>query len=129
MKNIDELVKNRAGDVEEGAQHDMTQAARELGFPLPLYVTSAIKRNYIKPDQESREKGEDEKSRLKQILDKLIYEIRVHRQRSRSNIIKFEVSLTRNGKSEKADFISYICQISKDNKNPCITITLQNEIQ
>ena len=129
MKNVEDLMNNRDADIENGDQYDLTQAASELGFPLPLYVTSAIKSNYIKPDEESRGKGEDERSRLKQILDKLIYAIRVHRQKSRSNIIKFEVNLTRDGKSERADFLSYIGQISNENKNPCITITLQEEVQ
>lgn len=129
MKNINKLSEKRNSELEEGNQFNMSEMARELGFPLPVYVTSELKNKFINPDEESRKKGEDERSRFKEILDKLIYAIRVHRQKSKSNLIRFDVSLTVAGKSEKIDLISYLGQVDVENKDPSITLALADEIQ
>lgn len=128
MKNIEKLYEKRNSEIEKGKQFNMTAAARELGFPLPVYVTSELKNKFIEPDSESRDKGEDEKTRFKQVLDKLIYVIRIHRQKSKSNIIRFDVSLTVEGKSRKIDLVSYLGQIDSENKDPSITLALADEI-
>lgn len=129
MKDLNEYSRQRSSEIELGKQYNMTEIARELGFPLPIYVTSALRDKFIDPDQESREKGEDQKARFKQILDKLIYEIRIHRQKSKSNVIQFPVSLTVGGKSEEIELVSYLGQIDSENKDPSITLALADEIQ
>lgn len=129
MKDLNEYSRQRSSEIEQGNQYNMTEIAREFGFPLPVYVTSALRDKFIEPDEESRKKGEDQKTRFKQILDKLTYEIRIHRQKSKSNIINFDVSLTVGGKSEEVKLVSYLGQIDSENRDPSITLALSDEIQ
>ena len=81
------------------------------------------------PDSEAVKKGESDDSRIKLILQKLIFEIRMYRQTGRMNIMSFNVDLTKDGKTEKAEFISFLGPVSLDNSAPCITLLMGNEIK
>jgi Family of unknown function (DUF6573) len=119
------LTRKRA--VEEGKQRDITEVAREAGLLVPVFITSAVWDNWITSDDERSSVGEDEKARLRGILDKLLYFIRVHRQTSKSNLIYFPVPFTRSGKEENVQLISHLGPHDRTDQRPCITIMIPEE--
>ena len=125
---MEELIKNREDDLSNGTQHDISEIARECGLPFTVYASSTLWDHWVTPDSEAVKKGETEGNRVRMILQKLIFEIRMYRQTGRMNIMHFSVDLTREGKSEKAELISFLGPVSLDNTNPCITLLMDNEI-
>lgn len=128
MRKANKLWENRDTEIEQGKQYNMSDSASSFGFPLPVYVTSELRDKFIVPDEKSRNMGEDENTRFKQILDRLIYAIRIHRQKSKSSLMRFDVSLTVDGKSQKVDLVSYIGRKDSESNDPSITLALADEI-
>lgn len=125
---LDKFAKYRELDLEEGRQFNLTEKAKKAGLPFKVFITSGIWNVWVKPDKESLKRGESEDVRLHEILHRLVYAIRTHRQGNRSNILNFKVSLTRHGKSENVELLSYLGPISFENNNPCITLMLSDEV-
>ena len=126
---MEELIKNREEDLNNGRQHDISESAAESGMAFTVFTSGGVWDEWISPDNEAVKKGETEKNRIHLILQKLIYEIRVYRQNGRSNIMRFDVELTKNGKSESAELISVLGPVSLENGSPCITLLLGSELE
>ena len=119
--------QTRKQSIEDGRQRDITETAKEAGLLVPVFITSTVWNNWITPDEEGLKVGEDEKLRLRSILDKLLYFIRVHRLTNKSNLIYFPVPLTRAGKEENVQLMSHLGPLEKADKRPCITIMTPEE--
>ncbi|MGI9554198.1 MAG: hypothetical protein ACR2NC_04665 [Thermodesulfobacteriota bacterium] len=126
---MEELITNREDDLNNGIQHDITKIAAECGLAFTVFTSASVWDQWITPDSEAVKKGETENNRIQLILQKLIYEIRVYRQEGRSNIMKFDVDLTKEGKSVNADLVSVLGPVSMDNGSPCITLLLESELK
>ncbi len=126
---MENFIKNRNSDIEEGKQLDISEYGIKSGMPIALYTTSGVWEGYIKPDEEAVKKGENEEKRLGMVINKLIYYIRVYRQDNWSNLFGFEVDLTRKGTTESIKFISYLGQKSNEDENPSIAILLPEELE
>ena len=121
--------QTRKEALEEGKLRDVSDAAKESGLLVPVYITSEIWNNWITPDDEAMKNGENEKTRLRNMMDKLLYYIRVHRQTNRSNLIYFPVPLTKDGKTENVQLLSHLGPIEKTDHRPCITIMSPEEYE
>jgi hypothetical protein len=106
-------IQTRKRAIEEGKQRDITEAAKEAGLLVPVFITSTVWDKWITPDDEGPRTGEDEKMRLRSILDKLLYFIRVHRQTNRSNLIYFPVPFTKEGKEKTVQLMSRLGPLEK----------------
>jgi len=126
---MEELIKNREDDLNNGTQHDITGIAGECGLAFRVLTSGGVWDEWVVPDNDAVKKGETEDKRIQLILQKLIYEIRVYRQSGRSNIMRFDVDLTKGGLSQKAELVSVLGPFSLDNGSPCITLLLESEIQ
>jgi hypothetical protein len=115
--------------LEEGKQKDVTDAAKEAGLLVPVFITSAVWDNWITPDEESIKKGENEQTRLRNVMDKLLYYIRVHRETNRSNLIYFPVPMSKEGKEENVQLLSCLGPIERADSRPCITIMIPEEYE
>lgn len=120
-------IQTRKRAIEEGKQRDITEAAKEAGLLVPVFITSTVWDKWITPDEESPRTVEDEKMRLRSILDKLLYFIRVHRQTNRSNLIYFPVPFTKEGKEENVQLMSRLGPLERADQRPCITIMTPEE--
>ncbi len=120
-------IRTRKQAIDDGSQRDITETAKEAGLLVPVFITSTVWDAWITPDEEGRKAGEDEKTRLRSILDKLLYFIRVHRLTNKSNLIYFPVPLTREGKEESVQLMSHLGPLEKADKRPCITIMTSEE--
>jgi Family of unknown function (DUF6573) len=120
-------IQTRKRALEEGKQKDITEVAKEAGLLVPVFITSTVWDNWITPDEEGLRTGEDEKTRLRSILDKLLYFIRVHRQMSKSNLIYFPVPFTRAGNQGNVQLMSYLGPHDRTDQRPCITIMIPEE--
>ncbi len=118
---------NRSGERGVGKQRDISDVARQAGLLIPVYVTSTVWDNWVTPDRKSIEDGENEGTRVRSVLDKLLYYIRVHRQTSRSNLIYFPVPLTKDGKSENVQLLSHLGPVDQGDDRPCITIMMPED--
>lgn len=121
--------KTRKEALEEGKLKDISDVAKEAGLLVPVYITSSVWDSWITPDDQGIKKGENEKTRLKNMMDKLLYYIRVHRQTNRSNLIYFPVPFTKDGKTENVQLLSYLGPIEKTDQRPCITIMSPDEYE
>lgn len=119
--------KTRKQALDEGKLRDVSDVAKEAGLLVPVYVTSAVWDSWITPDDEGMKNGENEKTRLINMMDKLLYYIRVHRQTNRSNLIYFPVPLTKKGKTENVQLLSQLGPLEKTDHRPCITIMTPEE--
>ncbi len=113
--------------LDEGKLRDVSDIAKEVGLLVPIYITSAVWDSWITPDDEGMKNGENEKTRLRNMMDKLLYYIRVHRQTNRSNLVYFPVPLTKRGKTENVQLLSHLGPIEKNDNRPCITIMTPEE--
>lgn len=114
--------------LEEGRQRDISDEARNAGFPLKMYITDAVWNNWIVPDQKSRDLGQNENSRLNSMLDKLRYAIRVQRNTGKStDTLYFDVALAKDGESEMVTLMSKLSAMDFDDPRPCITIMMPEE--
>lgn len=125
MKNF---IISRDSDLSDGTQHDITEIAKQTGLPFTVFTTAGVWDEWIAPDKLSVKKGETEHKRTQLILQSLIHSIRVYRRNNRSNLLSFEVGLTRQGKTQNAELISYLGPVSLEEKKPCITLLLKDEL-
>ena len=121
--------KTRKQALDEGKQKDVSEAAKESGLMIPVFITSEVWDNWIVPDEDSMKSGEDQKVRLKGLLDKLLYFIRVHRQTSKSNIIYFPIPFNKGGEEKTVQLMSLLGPVESADKRPCITIMTPEEYE
>lgn len=119
---------NRNSDLENEYQIDVSERANTSGLLMPVFVTSNIWQELIKPDEEAVKRGESENVRLSQLLSQLVTAIRISRQTQKTNLINFNASYTKNGKSENYEVFSYLGPLNKENKKPCITLFVSQDI-
>lgn len=118
----------RDADLEEERQFDVSRTARESGLMISVFVTSSVKKEMMEPDSEALARGEDETTRLREILSPLVSSIRSDRKSRKSNIINFTASVTRDGKNREFHVISYLGPVSEDSGDPCITLLLPEDL-
>ncbi len=118
----------RNSDIEKEKQFDVSEVARESGLVIRTFVTSSVKKKMIEPDSEALARGEDEITRLKEILSPLVLSIRSTRKTKRTNLINFNASVTKGGKGEEFHVISYLGPVTEDSKEPCITLLLPEDL-
>ena len=114
-------------ELKVGKQKDVSEMAREAGLLIPVFVTSSGWDTWITPDEKSVQDGENEKMRIRHVLDRLLYYIREHRKTSRSNLIYFPVPLKKEGKSEDVQLLSYLGPLEEGSNKPCVTIMLPED--
>jgi len=128
-KPLSEDNDSRQEAVEVGKQKDISEAAKEIGLLIPVFMTASVWDEWVTPDQKSMEQGEDQKSRLIVVLHKLLYFLRVHRQENRSNLIYFPVSLNKGGESKDIQLLSHLGPLEVGEDKPCITIMSPEEYE
>ena len=118
----------REEDLELGKQFEVSGVARESGLMIRIFVTSSLKKEMMEPDSEASARGEDEDTRLKEILSPLVSSIRSTRKTKRTNVINFTASVTKDGKGQEFQVISYLGPVTEDSKEPCITLLLPEDL-
>ncbi len=118
----------READLELEKQFEVSGVAREAGLMIRIFVTSSLKKEMMEPDSEASARGEDESTRLKEILSPLVSSIRATRKTKRTNLINFTASVTRDGKGREFQVISYLGPVTKDSEEPCITLLLPEDL-
>ncbi len=124
---MSDMKQTRKEALEEGRQKDLSDLAKEAGLLVPVFITTRVWDKWITPDEEGIKQGENERSRIMNVLNKLLYYIRVHRQTSRSNLIYFPVPLSKEGKQENVQLLSHLGPIERTDNRPCITIMTPEE--
>lgn len=119
--------RTRKQALEEGRQRDITEIAREAGLLVPVFITSRVWDSWIASQEGDGKTEEVENRRLRSVLDKLLYFIRVHRQTNKSNLIYFPVPLTKEGKEENVQLMSHLGPLERADNRPCITIMTPEE--
>jgi hypothetical protein len=119
--------RTRKQALAEGRQRDISETAREAGLLVPVFITSAVWDNWIASGDADMRTEEVEKRRLRNVLDKLLYFIRVHRQTNKSNLIYFPVPLSREGEEENVQLMSHLGPLESADQRPCITIMTPEE--
>ena len=118
----------RETDLELEKQFEVSGVAREAGLMIRIFVTSSLKKEMMEPDSEASAHGEDENTRLKEILSPLVSSIRATRKTKRTNLINFTASVTKDGKGREFQVISYLGPVTKDSEEPCITLLLPEDL-
>ena len=118
----------READLELEKQFEVSGVAREAGLMIRIFVTSSLKKEMMEPDSEASAHGEDESTRLKEILSPLVSSIRATRKTKRTNLINFTASVTRDGKGREFQVISYLGPVTKDSEEPCLTLLLPDDL-
>jgi hypothetical protein len=118
----------READLELEKQFEVSGVARESGLMIRIFVTSSLKKEMMEPDSEASARGEDEDTRLKEILSPLVSSIRATRKTKRTNVINFTASVTKDGKGQEFQVISYLGPVTEDSKEPCITLLLPEDL-
>jgi len=120
---------NRQEMLDEGLQIDISDIVKQGGLLIPAYATKKLWNTVVKLDESNNELNTEETKRINEVVTRLIYYIRTHRQTSKSNIINFSVSLPREGNRESFDIISELNIIDKENPGSCITLMMSEEKQ
>jgi len=115
--------------VEQGHQVDITDHVNKAGLLIPTYVTKKLWYEVIKLDSTTTELNIEEDKRVKEVISRLVYFIRTHRQSSRSALIHFNIEFSREGERQNYDLVSHIGVIDDDNSDPCITLFMSGEGQ
>jgi len=118
----------READLELEKQFEASDVARESGLMIRIFVTSSLKKEMMEPGSEASARGEDESTRLKEILSPLVSSIRATRKTKRTNVINFTASVTKDGKAREFQVISYLGPVTKDSEEPCITLLLPEDL-
>ena len=121
--------QTRQQAIEEGKQKDISDVAREAGLLVPVFITTTVWDTWITPDEEGIKQGENEQTRIRNVMEKLLYYIRVHRQTNKSNLIYFPVPMSKKGKEENVQLLSYLGPIERTDNRPCITIMIPEEYE
>ena len=125
---MERFFMERENDLELEKQFEVSDVARESGLMIRIFVTSLLKKELMEPDSEASARGEDESTRLKEILSPLVSSIRATRKTKRTNIINFSASVTKDGKGQEFQVISYLGPVTKDSEEPCITLLLPEDL-
>ncbi len=125
---MEKFYMEREEDIELEKQFDVSEVARESGLMIRIFVTSFLKKEMMEPDSEATARGEDENTRLKEILSPLVSSIRTTRKAKKTNLINFTASVTKGGKGQEFQVISYLGPITKDSEEPCLTLLLPEDL-
>ena len=125
---MEKFYMEREEDIELEKQFDVSEVARESGLMIRIFVTSSLKKEMMEPDSEATARGEDENTRLKEILSPLVSSIRTTRKAKRTNLINFTASVTKSGKDQEFQVISYLGPLTKDSEEPCLTLLLPEDL-
>ena len=125
---MEKFYEKRDSDLEEERQFDVSETARASGLMISVFVTSSVKKEMVEPDPEARKRGEDETTRLKDILSPLVSSIRTARKSRKSNVINFAASVTRDGRNREFHVISYLGPVREGSEDPCITLLLPEDL-
>ena len=125
---MEKFCLEREADLELEKQFEVSDVARESGLMIRIFVTSSLKKEMMEPDSEASARGEDENTRLKEILSPLVSSIRATRKTKRTNVINFTASVTKDGKGREFQVISYLGPVTKDSEEPCITLLLPEDL-
>ena len=125
---MERFYMERETDLELEKQFEVSEAARESGLMIRVFVTSLLKKEMMEPDSEATARGEDENTRLKEILSSLVSSIRTTRKARRTNLINFAATVTKDGKGQEFQVISYLGLVTKDSEEPCITLLLPEDL-
>ena len=125
---MERFFMERETDLELEKQFEVSDVARESGLMIRVFVTSLLRKELMEPDSEASARGEDENTRLKEILSPLVSSIRATRKTKRTNIINFSASVTKEGKGREFQVISYLGPVTKDSEEPCITLLLPEDL-
>ncbi|MXZ48090.1 MAG: hypothetical protein F4X32_03315 [Candidatus Dadabacteria bacterium] len=125
---MEKFYLERETDLELEKQFEVSGVARESGLMIRIFVTSSLKKEMMEPDSEASARGEDENTRLKEILSPLVSSIRATRKTKRTNVINFTASVTKDGKGREFQVISYLGPVTKDSEEPCITLLLPEDL-
>ena len=120
---------NRDKAVEDGHQVDISEHVKHAGLLIPAYVTKKLWYEVIKLDNTNNELNTEEDKRIKEVISRLVYYIRTHRQSSKSNTIYFNVEFKREGEQQNFDIVSHLGVIDDENSDPCITLFMSGEGQ
>ena len=118
----------READIELEKQFEVSEVARESGLMIRIFVTSLLKKEIMEPDSEATARGEDENTRLKEILSPLVSSIRATRKAKKTNLINFTASVTKDGKGQEFQVLSCLGPVMKDSEEPCITLLLPEDL-
>lgn len=118
---------NRNEVLEDGLQMDITDHVKRAGLLIPTYVTKKLWYEVIKLDTTTNDLNTEEDKRINEVITKLVYYIRTHRQSSKSNMIYFSVEFKREGEQQNYDLVSHIGVIDDENSDPCITLFMPGE--
>jgi len=125
---MEKFYMEREDDLELEKQFEVSDVARESGLMIRIFVTSLLKKELMEPDSEASDRGEDESTRLKEILSPLVSSIRATRKTKKTNLINFSASVTKEGKDREFQVISYLGPVTKDSEEPCITLLLPEDL-
>ncbi len=125
---MERFYTEREADLENERQFEVSDVARESGLVIRVFVTSLLRKEMMEPDEQASERGEDETTRLKEILSPLVSSIRNIRKTKKTNLIDFTATVTKNGKGAKFQVLSYLGPVTKDSREPCITIFLPEDL-
>ena len=125
---MEKFCLEREADLELEKQFEVSNVARESGLMIRIFVTSSLKKEMMEPDSEASARGEDENTRLKEILSPLVSSIRATRKTKRTNLIDFTASVTKDGKDREFQVISYLGPVTKDSEEPCLTLLLPEDL-
>lgn len=125
---MEKFYMQREADIELEKQFEVSEIARESGLMIRVFVTSMLKKEMLEPDSEATARGEDENTRLKDVLSPLVSSLRATRKTKRTNLINFTASVTKDGKGEEFQVISYLGPVTKDSEEPCITLLLPEDL-
>ncbi len=120
---------NRARVVEDGHQIDISDHVKSAGLLIPAYVTKQLWHEVIKLDTTTNDLNTEEDKRIKEVISRLVYYIRTHRQSSKSNTIYFNVEFKREGEQQTYDLVSHLGVIDDENSDPCLTLFMSGEGQ
>jgi len=124
---MSEIQFDRNQALEDGLQMDVSDYAKSAGLLIPIYVTKKLWDEVIKLDTITNDLNIEEDKRVKEVISKLVYYIRTHRQSSKSNMIYFSVEFKRQGEKQNFDLISNLGVIDDNDPNPCITLFMSSE--
>ena len=125
---MEKFCLEREADLGLEKQFEVSNVARESGLMIRIFVTSSLKKEMMEPDSEASARGEDENTRLKEILSPLVSSIRATRKTKRTNLIDFTASVTKDGKDREFQVISYLGPVTKDSEEPCLTLLLPEDL-
>ena len=125
---MERFCMEREVDIKLEKQFEVSEVARESGLMIRIFVTSLLKKEIMEPDSEATARGEDENTRLKEILSPLVSSIRATRKTKKTNLINFTASVTKDGKGQEFQVLSCLGPVTKDSEEPCITLLLPEDL-